>query len=795
MTLRTPIAILLALIALLAMGATAEAKGGKLGIQALSSDPELVTGEDVLIAVSVPAGTKTSKVRTRLNGVDVTSKLTENATGDRLVGVLDGLDPGENLITAYAKGMKKPARLAVYDTASTGPLFSGPHQSPFICRTADAGLGPATDENCSAPTQVQFVYRTNLGDFAPLADPTAPLPSDGVQTTTRDGKTVDYVVRVESGVIDRSIYRWAILAPGGRVADGWNQRFIYKFGGGCGAGYQQGNSNTSLVLDDSELSQGYSTMTGTLNVFNTACNDVLSAEAAAMLKEHVIEELGRRPVWTIGEGGSGGSVQAQLLGQNYPGLLDGLLPSASFPDGAAPDYPDCRLLAAYYGTPAGSGLTNAQREAISGLSNPAGCTALSAGADVIRASEGCDESVVPPAQIFDPITNPGGIRCTVWDSMVNIYGKDPATGFARRTLDNVGVQYGLLALQSGAISLGEFLDLNEGIGGFDDNGNPQAARSVGDPQAISIAYRTGRVNQGIGGYRDIPVVDARNYVDDEANVHQYINTYKMRARLDRAFGDHENQVMFRAKGGQNTSAMNAAALDLIGRWLDAIAADGGGASPAEKVISNKPGDAVDACWTNGGQRTDAVARVGAANVCEATYGPHSLPALQAGKPLDSLALKCQLKPLNFADYGAPGPAQRNRLTAMFPQGVCDWSKTGVGEEPITGTWQEFGPERTVKPVKPKLKLKAKARGAGKRARFVLDAKLRPCPAVGFQRIVFEQRKRGKWRKVGTGVTGGRQCRAKAAIRAKGGKAKLRARFESVEQYKSTRSDSVRVEVR
>ena len=54
------------------------------------------------------------------------------------------------------------------------------------------------------------------GAFHPLADP-ASHPADLAQTTTRDGQTVDYVVRLESGVIDRSIYRWAVLAPGGHT--------------------------------------------------------------------------------------------------------------------------------------------------------------------------------------------------------------------------------------------------------------------------------------------------------------------------------------------------------------------------------------------------------------------------------------------------------------------------------------------------------------------------------------------------------------------------------------------------
>ena len=54
-------------------------------------------------------------------------------------------------------------------------------------------------------------------------------------------------------------------------------------------------------------------------------------------------------------------------------------------------------------------------------------------------------------------------------------------------------------------------------------------------------------------------------------------------------------------------------------------------------------------------------------------------------------LKCQLKPLDVAEY-APATlsaGQLARLQAVFPQGVCDWSKPGVGQQapvsPLTFT--------------------------------------------------------------------------------------------------------------
>ena len=59
------------------------------------------------------------------------------------------------------------------------------------------------------------------------------------------------------------------------------------------------------------------------------------------------------------------------------------------------------------------------------------------------------------------------------------------------------------------------------------------------------------------------------------------------------------------------------------------------------------------------------------------------PRQVAGGPLAENILKCQLKPLNPADY-APmifTSAQRARLQAAFPDGVCDWSRPGVGQQP------------------------------------------------------------------------------------------------------------------
>src|SRR5207249_4885769 len=102
-------------------------------------------------------------------------------------------------------------------------------------------------------------------------------------------------------------------------------------------------------------------------------------------------------------------------------------------------------------------------------------------------------NIIPAALKYDPATNPHGVRCTMFEGMANLYGTDPATGFARRALDNVGIQYGLNALNAAKITVDQFLDLNQKIGGFDIDGNIVAKRTEADLIATARGYKYGRV--------------------------------------------------------------------------------------------------------------------------------------------------------------------------------------------------------------------------------------------------------------------------------------------------------------
>jgi len=709
------------------LAARADPVSRELEILTLSTRPDMVSGGAVLVRINVPQNVPLNRVSVTLNGQDITETFRPGQVPRSLVGLVEGLVLGKNSLRAKAKGAQA-ARLDVINHPITGPIFAGPHQTPFICETATFvlpvtgdTLGPPLDADCSIATRVDYVYKSTDGTLKPLPNPTV-RPVDLVQTTTTEGRTVNYIVRTETGTINRAIYQIAILhdpltdpvpSPWTKPL-GWNGRFIYFFGGGCAPGYHQGEftfvskfgSSVEASVYDVErygdmLSKGYAVAASTQNMFRMNCNDVLSAETTMMVKERFIRQYGV-PRYTIGWGGSGGSMQVHLLADNYPGLLDGITPSESFPDALTFFYPiaDCPLLRRVFDSSTQSWTTE-QKTAVAGWPLWAFCTGSPAQfANVVRAgsyppdSAGtiCPAPAVPPALAYDPVTNPTGTRCTWFDNSVNIFGRDPETGFARQAIDNVGVQYGLVAFNAGKISAGQFLELNDRIGGYDIDGNVVDGRTVADRKALRIAYETGRLNSGGGGLASVPIIDWRAHHDLSANsVHESSRSHIMRARLIAANGNAANQVILVSPhdgtptGKAIFASLGLDVLRLMDQWLGNIASDTAPVdSLAEKVVRNKPAELVDACYGAAGEKITDQA------TCRSLYPVHSNPRLAAGEPLANDILKCELKRVNRRDYAQPLTDQQfARLETIFPQGVCDYSRRGVEQEPLAGTWLSY----------------------------------------------------------------------------------------------------------
>ena len=671
------------------------ATADRLLVRTLSSRPDLVSGGDALVQVVAPRGTALRQISLALNGKDVTPLLTADPMAGSFRGLIGGMRVGDNTLRATLQARPGAGvTLTVTNHPITGPILSGPHLAPYECRTLESGLGEPLDANCSAAQKIEYFYRASDNTFKPLPDPAAARPADLASTTTNDGKTVPYIVRVESGTINRSIYRIAIVddpktgaaalkwAPG----SGWNGKLAVSFGGGAGTQYNQGTNQATAALNHGYLSRGFAFMISTELVNQLHGNAVLQGETLMILKEHFIERYGN-PKWTVGSGGSGGAIQQLLIAQIYPGLLDGLQPSLAFPDSSL-QTADSGLLQNFWRKADAATWTDDKKTAVEGFTKGTTAAWERSFVPVYVATNARGCALKDASKVYDPVKNPSGARCTIQEMRVNIYGRDPKTGFARKTQDNVGLQYGLRALQDGVINLDEFLELNEKIGGNDIDGNFTSGRAVGDLVAIRAAYASGLVNSGSGGLPQVPILHFRPYTDAIGDIHDRGRDFAIRARLEKANGRSDNQVIWvgpRERGADLTSL----AIDTMNRWLDDMAADPAPLSTA-KVVRHKPAEAVDACFDAEGGKFAEKAEPDGTGKCNTLYPVHGEPRLQAGAPLSNDVLKCQTKPIDYADYRATfTDAQKLLMAQIFPAGVCDFSKPGVEQVALKGTYQRY----------------------------------------------------------------------------------------------------------
>jgi len=69
---------------------------------------------------------------------------------------------------------------------------------------------------------------------------------------------------------------------------------------------------------------------------------------------------------------------------------------------------------------------------------------------------------------------------------------------------------------------------------------------------------------------------------------------------------------------------------------------------------------------------------------------HADPRQVAGAPLVNDVVACHLVSVDPSSYGVELSAeQTTRLRRIFPDGVCDWGRTGRGQKVPTRTWQVF----------------------------------------------------------------------------------------------------------
>lgn len=496
-------------------GSSSRDRAPDFSLATLSSAPDQVSGGDVLVTIEGDREgieDELSDLEFWVNDQQQTPLRTTWRNG-RLEVLLDGLEEGENQLELHHNRHGRLDSLPVANHPITGPIFSGPHQYPFVCTTvSELGIQPLVDtdgemgfpvldeggqqiglsKDCSIEPVVTFLYRTTGGAYRDL--PTdGSRPADMARTTLTDGREVDFIVRREVGTINRFIYSMATLANLGDAPDtastnNWNGRLLYHFEGGVAIGHSQGRLS-GRALSPEALGQGYAVIYSTGNRTSTHYNLQVGGETALMVKEHFVKRFGV-PDYTVAIGGSGGAIQQYVYAQNHPGLIDAGVPQYSYPDMVTQTIHigDCELLEHYMDVTdkdntlwtdtlsrrllVGLNATEDYPDPFAGAKGLLGLSTAPGMTECIPAWRGLSPLVMNPlfgqAPNQDKMQPPGIMNTVQWshyDDLRNIYGVDE-NGNPRTLYDNVGVQYGLQALVEGNITPDEFLRVNALIGGW-----------------------------------------------------------------------------------------------------------------------------------------------------------------------------------------------------------------------------------------------------------------------------------------------------------------------------------------
>jgi len=678
----------------------------------LSTRADLVSGGEALVQVFLPPGARTAQTRLDVNGRDVTREFALLSSG-KFEGLVTGLANGSNVLTARLPD-GYGAHLTITNHPIAGPILSGPQLKPWGC---EAG---AVDATCAKPVAYSYYYKSTDSTKSGLQpyDPANP-PTDVATTTTQTGTTVPFIVRVETGYEDRDQYQIAALFELGKPWSSrapqpqFNHKLLITHGVSCGVDHRAGTAPSVISFNPSPVSTavvpaadgaeyalgaGFAVMSTALDYSGHNCNVALQAESLIMAKEHLIDTYGTIR-YTIGTGCSGGSLAEQWIANAYPGIYQGILPTCSFADawGTATQFLDYHLLLAYFTDPSrwGTGVawSPTQMADVEGhVSIVNSEVSDNAQWHVAVPTDNC--TGVTDAQRYNPQSNPGGVRCDIQDAAINIFGPDPRSywspsekkagrGFAVPPIDNVGVEYGLDALQQGKILPAQFVDLNQKIGGVDIDTHPTASRIATRGDALTNAYRSGMINE-TNNLDQTAIIDCRG--PDPGAFHDAYRAFALRARLDREHGNHDNQLIWEGPAPIiGDTQCNLTSLIAMDRWLGAVERDTSSKTQAQKIAADKPSDLGDECYDgNGNKASDGLCPPGVVPI----YGT---PRTVAGDAITTDANKCQLRPLSRSDnYGAIPftDAQWTQLRSLFPNGVCDFSKPGVDQQP-TIPWMTY----------------------------------------------------------------------------------------------------------
>jgi hypothetical protein len=220
-----------------------------------------------------------------------------------------------------------------------------------------------------------------------------------------------------------------------------------------------------------------------------------------------------------------------------------------------------------------------------------------------------------------------------------------------------------------------------------------SSRSSTHVPALEAVYRSGAVN--VGNHLDqVAIIDLRG--PDPGAFHDVYRSYSVRARAQRELGEHDNHVLWRGTVPLYGDATFAAqAILAVDEWLTAVESDVSGSAVLGEARAERPVTVQDRCTDGAGHDYDNQ------DVCNAVVDSYSTPRIEAGMPFTDDVLKCQLTPMRRSDYYPVRftDAQWQTLKSVFPTGVCDYTRAGVGQQK-TIPWMSYAAGPGGRPLGP-----------------------------------------------------------------------------------------------
>ena len=381
-----------------APGPDARKKARAVKIVVLSSRADLVSGGDALVRVVLRSGRYNRVRKVTVNGRTVTGSFALRADG-QYTGLVTGLARGKNTIRVRLRN-GAGAQLTVTNRPSSGPLFSGA-AGPAVALQRGC---PGSELHTGAPLRVLLRAcgdrsRADPGHDRRAARQRPLLPALRPGEPAAAGPGGDHHDRPTAGrsrsscgsrpgsSTGPSTRSPCCSTPAGRgrfaaPQDAWNRKLFLVGGPNCGVSYQEGSAPG--VLYGKVLGRGFATRLARAGGHRQQLQPGDPGGVGRDDQGARHRDATATVRYSMSIGGSGASLVQQWIANAYPGLYDGLIVEASFPDAWTEliNTNDCISVLDYWNDPTrwAPGVTwgPAEQSAVADGDAPSSCVAFQA---------------------------------------------------------------------------------------------------------------------------------------------------------------------------------------------------------------------------------------------------------------------------------------------------------------------------------------------------------------------------------------------------------------------------------